>query len=162
MIIAQTALNPLIAGNTAWRHDWLWGCPLIVATVTIHVLGLGFISQRAIRIFGNTTAKYRHRRVSFVWIMGLTTLSATVLHGIESYIWALTYYLLGALPDMKNATLYSLGAITTYGHPNLHLEERWQLMGAIEALNGWLLFGLSSAFLFWLIQEVSPNNQADG
>src|ERR1700722_1986711 len=162
MIIAQTALNPLLEASSHGRHDWLWGCPLIVATVTIHVLGLGFISQRAIRIFGNTTTKYRHQKASFVSIMGLTTLCATALHGIESYIWALTYYLLGALPDMKNATLYSLGAMTTYGHPNLFLEGRWQLMGAIEALNGWLLFGLSSAFLFWLIQEVSPNNQADG
>jgi hypothetical protein len=161
MNFAQTALDPLL-GNTAWHHDWLWGCPLIVATVTIHVLGLGFISQRAVVIFGNTTTKYRHRRASFVWIMGLTTLSATALHGVESYVWAVTYYLLGALPDMKTATLYSLGAITTYGHTNLALEGRWQLMGAIEALNGWLLFGLSSAFLFWLIQEVSPSSRVDG
>jgi hypothetical protein len=161
MNFAQTALDPLL-GNTAWHHDWVWGCPLIVATVTIHVLGLGFISQRAVVIFGNTTTKYRHRRASFVWIMGLTTLSATALHGVESYVWAVTYYLLGALPDMKTATLYSLGAITTYGHTNLALEGRWQLMGAIEALNGWLLFGLSSAFLFWLIQEVSPSSRVDG
>jgi hypothetical protein len=156
MIIAQTALDPLFAGDSPWHHDWLWGCPLIVATVTIHVLGLGFISQRAIRIFGNTTTKYRHRRASFVWIMGLTTLSATALHGIESYIWAVTYYLIGALPDLKSATLYSLNAMTAFGHTSLNLEGRWQLMGAIEALNGWLLFGLSSAFLFWLIQQVSP------
>jgi hypothetical protein len=30
----------------------------------------------------------------------------------------------------------------------------------IEALNGWLLFGLSTAFLFWLLQEVSPGSRA--
>jgi hypothetical protein len=56
--------------------------------------------------------------------------------------------------------LYSLGAMTTYGHQNL--EKHWQLLGTIEALNGSLLFGLSTAFLFWLIQEVSPNNRAGG
>jgi hypothetical protein len=28
------------------------------------------------------------------------------------------------------------------------LEDRWQLMGAMETLNGWLLFGLSTVFLF--------------
>jgi hypothetical protein len=61
---------------------------------------------------------------------------------------------------LKAAALYSLGAITTYGHTNLLLEKHWQLMGAIEALNGWLLFGLTTAFLFWLIQEVSPSNRA--
>ena len=55
--------------------------------------------------------------------------------------------------------LYSMGAMTTYGHQSLYLEERWWLLGTIEALNGWLLFGLSTAFLFWLIQEVSPNGR---
>jgi hypothetical protein len=61
------------------------------------------------------------------------------------------------MPDFKHAMLYSLGAITSYGHQNLFLEDRWRLLGAIEALNGWLLFGLSTAFLFWMIQEVTPN-----
>jgi len=50
--------------------------------------------------------------------------------------------------------LYSLNAITSYGHTNLTLEDRWQLMGATEALNGTLLFGLSTAFLFAVIQKV--------
>jgi hypothetical protein len=44
--------------------------------------------------------------------------------------------------------LYSMGAMTTYGHQSLFLEDRWRLLGTIEALNGWLLFGLSTAFLF--------------
>jgi hypothetical protein len=51
--------------------------------------------------------------------------------------------------------LYSLSAMTTYGHENLHLKDRWQLMGAFEALSGTLLFGLKTAFLFAVIREVS-------
>lgn len=50
--------------------------------------------------------------------------------------------------------LYSLEAITSYGHTNLFLEDRWQLMGAMESLNGWLLFGLSTAFLFGVIDKI--------
>jgi hypothetical protein len=46
--------------------------------------------------------------------------------------------------------------MTSYGHANLFLEEQWQLMGALEALNGMLLFGLTTAFLFSLIQKVWP------
>jgi hypothetical protein len=46
-------------------------------------------------------------------------------------------------------------------HANLFLEEQcleeqWQLMGALEALNGMLLFGLTTAFLFAMIQKVWP------
>jgi hypothetical protein len=46
--------------------------------------------------------------------------------------------------------------MTTYGHPNLFLKEQWQLMGALEALNGMLLFALTTAFLFAMIQKVCP------
>jgi hypothetical protein len=42
----------------------------------------------------------------------------TVLHAIEGSAWALAYLLLGALPDSRSAMLYSLGAMTTYGHEN--------------------------------------------
>ena len=89
-----------------------------------------------------------------------TALLATLLHGIETFIWAVAYIFIGALPDLRSGMLYSLGAMTTYGHQSLYLEDRWRLLGTLEALNGWLLFGLSTAFLFWLIQEVSPSNRA--
>jgi hypothetical protein len=34
------------------------------------------------------------------------------------------------------------------------LEKHWQLMGAIEALNGMLVFGLTTAFMFGIIDRV--------
>jgi hypothetical protein len=52
--------------------------------------------------------------------------------------------------------LYSLGAMTTYGSANVSLPDRWQLMGALEALDGVLLFGLTTAFLFAIIQRIRP------
>jgi hypothetical protein len=66
------------------------------------------------------------------------------------------YWALGAVPDGKSALLYSLNAITTYGHAGVALEPRWQLMGALEALNGMLLFGLTTAFLYGILQRVWP------
>ena len=58
------------------------------------------------------------------------------------------------MPDNRSAMLYSVSAMTTYGHANLFLKEKWQLMGALEALDGMLLFGLTTAFLFAMIQKV--------
>ena len=92
----------------------------------------------------------------FAVLMGVTALLATVLHGIEAATWAAACRLLGALSDTKSAMLYSLSAMTNYGHATLFLEEQWQLMGALEALNGMLLFGLTTAFLFAMIQKVWP------
>ena len=85
--------------------------------------------------------------------MGGTALLATLLHGFESSVWAVAYRLLGALPDNRTAVLYSLSAMTSYGHENFELARDWQLMGSLEALNGWILFGLTAAFLFTVMQK---------
>jgi hypothetical protein len=136
-----------------WGANWAWGLPLIVLTVIIHVFGLGLIQEGTLRLFTRATER-RYRMASFATIMGTTTLLATSLHALEANIWAAFYRFLNALPDYKSSMLYSLNAMTSYGHENLNLGARWQLMGAIEALNGWLLFGLTTAFLFGMIQKI--------
>ena len=88
-------------------------------------------------------------------------LSVTILHAIEGMIWAVTYRVLGALADNKSAMLYSLNAMTSYGHTNLYLAPHWQMMGALEAFNGWILFGLTTAFLFTVIQRAWPQSYAE-
>jgi hypothetical protein len=50
--------------------------------------------------------------------------------------------------------LYSIGALTTFGHASLQFSDRWQVLGALEALNGMLLFGLTTAFLYATIRSV--------
>jgi len=154
MRIAQTACNFLAVGPVDWSSDWAWGLPLIVLTVLIHVSGLGLISQRVVH--GNVVRMIgrRHLKIAFVVVVGVTTLLATCLHGIEAGIWAVAYRFLGAIGESRHAMLYSLNAITSYGHTNLELPDHWHLMGALEAVNGWLLFGLTTAFLFAVIEEV--------
>jgi len=132
--------------------DWVWGLPLIVLMMLIHVFGLVLISQRAARP-PRTTQRLYPIAVP-VMIMGSTVLLVAVLHGIEAAIWAFAYRILDALPDGRSAMLYSLNAITSYGHTNLELQGHWQLLGALEALNGCLAFGLTTAFLFAVIQKV--------
>ncbi|HKM63425.1 MAG TPA: hypothetical protein VJY39_13145 [Acidisphaera sp.] len=78
-----------------------------------------------------------------------------MLHAVEATAWAGAYVGLGALPEMKSAMLYSLEAMTTYGHAAIDLAPHWRLMGALEALNGMILFGLTTAFLFSVIQGIS-------
>lgn len=152
MKTGHPVLSLLVAGPMLWRADWALGLPLIVLTVVVHVFGLLVIDERIARI--ETEFANRHRYVvMFVVIVGVAALSTALLHGIEGSIWAAAYRLVGALPDNADAALYSLGAMTTYGHANLDLERRWQVMGTLEALDGMLLFGLTTAFLFAIIQR---------
>jgi len=153
MTTAHTVCNFLAFAPFAWSADWAWGLPLIVLTVLIHVTGLGLITPRLLR--GNVARKLErhHPRFAFVLVVGAITLLATSLHGIEAGIWASAYTSIGALPDFRAAMLYSLNAMTSYGHTSLELPDHWHLLGALEALNGWLLFGLSTAFLFAVIER---------
>jgi hypothetical protein len=152
MNIVLAVFTSIVVTPSNWHSDWVWGLPLIVLTVVIHVIGLGFINQRVLRFTSRSIVRC-HPTFAFVVVMGVTTLLVTTMHGIEAAIWAAAYRILSALPDDKTAVLYSLNAMTSYGHDNLTLEVHWQLMGAIEALNGWLLFGLTTAFLFGILEK---------
>ena len=154
MKFAQAALNIFVDNPFAWRADWAWGLPLIVLTVLIHVSGLLLISQRVVHGSVGRRIERTHPKVAFIVVLGATTLLATCLHGLDAAIWAFSYWALGALPNSTSSMLYSLNAITSYGHTNLALEDHWHLLGALEALNGWLLFGLTTAFLFSVIEKI--------
>jgi len=146
-------MNPM--EMTAWSGNWAWGLPLIVLTVVMHVCGLGLINERVSHALRGAVER-RGFLPRFAVVMSVTALLATTLHGIEGGIWCAAYRFLGALPDNRSAMLYSLSAMTSYGHADLFLQAHWQLMGALEALNGMLLFGLTTAFLFHMIQGVWP------
>jgi hypothetical protein len=93
--------------------------------------------------------------------IGGVTLSITLLHGLEAVIWALAFLALKAVPDKMSATLYSMNALTAFGHTDLKPARPWQLLGAMESLNGWILFGLSTAYLFALIQSIWTHSDPD-
>jgi hypothetical protein len=141
----------------SWDGNWAWALPLIVLTLMLHIVGLGLINAKVVRALGRGD-RQRNFLALFVLVMAVTTLLATGLHALEAGIWAGAYRILGALPDGRTAMLYSLSAITTYGHAELFLAPHWQLMGALEALNGLLLFGLTTAFLYGHIQRVWPRD----
>ena len=141
----------------SWDGNWAWALPLIVLNLILHVVGLGLINTRMMRALGPLRAN-RDFFVVFVLVMGGAALSATVLHSLEALIWAVAYQVLGAVPDGRAALLYSLNAITAFGHTTLELAPHWQLMGAFEALNGLLLFGLTTAFLYGHLQRVWPRD----
>jgi hypothetical protein len=136
----------------AWSNNWAWGLPLIVVTVLAHAFGL-IVMRRAVILRLSLTLGARRSGVALAAIIVTTVLLLTFLHAIEAAAWAIAYVALGARPDFASAALYSLSAMTTYGHADIFLAQHWQLMGALEALNGMMLFGLTTAFLFAVLQN---------
>ena len=131
--------------------NWIWGLSLIALTIAIHAMGVVMmaIAGLAIRAWlGARNLGFRHVILIVIAGVGAAGLLLAVLHGIEAAIWAAAYVWLGALDSLKDAILYSLDSMTTRGASGLMLEPHWQMMGALEAANGMLLFGISTAYIF--------------
>jgi hypothetical protein len=71
-------------------------------------------------------------------------------------MWAVAFWWLGALNSPADAILYSVDSLSTRGASGLTLDRHWQMMGALEATDGMLLFGISTAFIFTVIQAYWP------
>jgi hypothetical protein len=142
----------------AWSNNWAWGLPIIVLTVLVHAFGLVVIRHRVVLELPSLLGARRSEVVLAV-LMTATVLLLTVLHAAEATAWAGAYVVLGARPDFPSAMLYSLNAMTSFGHVDLYLANHWRLMGAIEALNGTMLFGLSTAFLFLVLSDHWPTRR---
>ncbi|PWS36355.1 hypothetical protein DFH01_14365 [Falsiroseomonas bella] len=137
-----------------WELDWLLGMALTVATVIMHVLGLGVIHRIFIWLGVALRGDVRRNAVRFGFILSPVVTATFALHALEVLGWAAAYLHIGATESWRSAVIYSMGAFSTYGHAAVYLAPEWQLLGAIQALNGMLIFGLSIAFLAAVIRQI--------
>jgi hypothetical protein len=138
-------------GNPSWR----WGLSLIVLTMTIHaaaVLIMAFAGTR-IRVQLERRSLHQWNLIAIlICTTGLIGLLLAVLHGIECGIWAAAYLWLGAVESPTDALIYSIDSMATLGASGLTLQRPWQVMGGLEAVNGMILFGVSTAYVFAVMQ----------
>ena len=136
--------------------NWAWGLWLIALTIAIHVTGVVMITIGALRIrlrVGMMNLGLWQAILIVIGDVGAVGLLLAVLHGIETMIWAAAYVWLGALASPNDAILYSLDSMTTRGASGLSLEPHWRIMGALELANGMLLFGISTAYIFAVMNQ---------
>lgn len=129
-----------------WAYDWIWGVPLLVLTIMFHI-PMFVLMEKAVLHWPHKGERGRLLG-ELIAPLAAIGLGAALLHGVEASAWAALYVKLDAIPDPAEAMLYSLSAITSYGHAEVFLEQRWRLLGAIEAMNGLILFGLTTAFMY--------------
>ena len=144
----------------AWLPDWAWGLPLTALTIAFHagaVIGLAAaLTGMQSGLVTKTQPRWRVASRAII-IIGTVGWILAALHGIEAIIWAAAYVALRALPTFPDAVLYSIDSLTTRGESGMRLEGKWRLLGALEASNGVLLFGISTAFLFAVAAELQTS-----
>ena len=136
--------------------SWGLGLSLIVLTIAIQttaVVLMAFGLETRIRVaVANHKDDPRRAIPIVIGHIGAVALILAALHGVQGVLWSSAYSWLGAFDSFTDASVYSLGTMTTFEIPGLVLPSRWQMLGALEAVNGVLLFGVSTAFIFAVIQ----------
>ena len=141
------------------RGSWIWGLSLIVVTIAVHAMGVVMMAFGLLRIrvwLEDRGLGLRHVLPVVIGIVAVVGLLLAILHGIEAAIWAAAYLWLGAFDSPTDAMLYSVDSMTTRGASGLTLQRHWQMMGALEAADGMLLFGVSTAYIFAAMQACWP------
>jgi hypothetical protein len=146
-------------GDELETVNWAWGLSLVVLTIAIHAIGVVLLALVGSRIrvrLANRRLRLRDVLPIVIGLVAAAGLLLAVLHGIEAAIWAAAYLWLGALDSPLDAILYSVDSMSTRGDSGLTLQGHWRMMGALEAVDGMLLFGISTAFIFALMHSFWP------
>jgi hypothetical protein len=86
---------------------------------------------------------------------------ALAAHLVEIAVWALLFMVCGEFPAFAMACYHSAVNYTTLGYGDVVMTASWKFLGPLEAANGLLLFGVSTALVFAVIQRVAQARFAD-
>jgi hypothetical protein len=73
---------------------------------------------------------------------------------LQISLWAGLFYVSGEFKDFATAFYHSVVNFSTLGYGDLVMSEERRLLGALEAANGVLMFGLTTGFLYMILSEL--------
>ena len=141
-------LNPLLIGVAT-----------TFCTIILHALLLGmiiWIVRRDLRL-GRVGTRFWLDTI-FITNVAMLLLAA---HLAEIGLWALVLERCGEFSNFGAAYYHSAVNYTTLGDSAFAMSARWRLLAALEAGNGMLMFGVSTAAIFAVIQRLLQHRFGD-
>jgi len=89
-----------------------------------------------------------------VAIVSLAILFALAAHLVDITVWGMLFIACGEFQEFGTAYYHSAVNYTTLGYGDLIMTPTWRLMGPLEAADGMLMFGVSTAIIFAVIQRL--------
>ncbi|HEY7750640.1 MAG TPA: ion channel [Aestuariivirgaceae bacterium] len=129
------------------------GTLVIAITVLIHTLGLIGVTRTMAWLVDHFRM---HGRRSRILAMVTVVFGLFAILTVEVWLWALCYMILGAFTDFSTALYFSTVTFSTLGFGDVVPTESWRLFAALEAVNGFLLIGWSTAYLIAASTRIGP------
>jgi hypothetical protein len=128
------------------------GVGAVECTIFVHALALA----TTVNLF-----RYEKRRghlgadaLNDLAIIALVISVAFMAHLAEIGLWAVLLVLCEEFHELGTAYYHSAVNYTTLGYGDLLLTPAWRLLGPLEATNGTLMFGVSAAVVFAVVQRL--------
>jgi hypothetical protein len=128
------------------------GACAVLCTIFIHALAVGATVNfvRREKRLGRTGAG--------LWIdlaiVVLTMSFAFLAHLIEIALWAVLFVTCGEFQEFGFAYYHSAVNYTTLGYGDVIMTPSWKLLGPLEAADGALMFGVSTAMIFAVVMRL--------
>jgi hypothetical protein len=125
------------------------GAIVVLCTILIHALAVGATVNfvRRERRLGRAGAGFWMN----LGIVVLTISFTFVAHLVEIALWAVLFVICGEFRELGIAYYHSAVNYTTLGYGDLIMSPSWKLLGPMEAADGTLMFGVSTAIIFAVI-----------
>jgi len=126
------------------------GFATVGTTVVLHLVGLALI----LRLLELCKERLKRTRIMQMILMGSVVCGILALHMAEISVYALIFWLGGALAPYDIALYFSATTFTTIGYGDVTVDGAWRLFAALEGLTGITLVGWSVAFLVTVVRRL--------
>lgn len=129
------------------------GGGMIGMTVIVQAITLDLIIRHAGKI------EARIRRARKLWqpsFSAVVVIFIFALHILNIWLWAGLFLLLDCLPtrDLARLLHFSTTSYTTLGNDAMELKPGYILLDGIESMNGIMMMGWTTAFIFEFISQI--------
>jgi hypothetical protein len=73
---------------------------------------------------------------------------------IQVALWGVTFVALGEFTEYYEAIYHSMVNFASLGYGDIVMSKQWKMLGALEAVNGVLMLGMSSAALMAILSQM--------
>lgn len=125
---------------------------IVSVGLVIHLAGILLMAEWLLRRRDELerTASARQSALMIVMLFA----GIMFLHVVQTSLWAIFYYTQNLFSDFETSLYFSMVSFTTIGYGDVLLPRRWRLLGVIEGFSGVLLCGVSTAFLFAVVNAM--------
>ena len=124
----------------------LLGCATVFISMGIQVTVVVYMLRYLLRVMSH----HNRKTVDFgfdTYAISMVLLILFAGHLVQIAIWAGLFMYLDEFTDFMTAFYHSAVNFASLGYGDIVMSEKWRLLGALEASNGVLMFGLSAGTL---------------